>query len=92
MRTSKTLTVSMTQEQLAQAQRLAQQENRTMSELIREALRQYQSQRFWDGVDTHRARAEALGIEEQDVAPIIRSWRKEQREKSPRKTSKRPAR
>jgi Arc/MetJ-type ribon-helix-helix transcriptional regulator len=42
MRTSKTISVSMPPAQLKQVERLAKRENRTMSELIREALRQYQ--------------------------------------------------
>jgi Arc/MetJ-type ribon-helix-helix transcriptional regulator len=42
MRTSKTVSVSMPPTQLKQVERLAKKENRTMSELIREALRQYQ--------------------------------------------------
>ena len=44
MRTSKTVSVSMPPAQLRQVERLAKKENRTMSELIREALRQYQQQ------------------------------------------------
>ena len=42
MRTSKTLSVSMPPNQLKQVERLARKENRTLSELVREALRQYQ--------------------------------------------------
>ena len=44
MRTSRTLSVSMPPAQLRQAERLAKKENRTLSELVREALRQYQRQ------------------------------------------------
>jgi Arc/MetJ-type ribon-helix-helix transcriptional regulator len=42
MRTSKTLSISLPPLQLKQAERLARKESRTMSELVREALRQYQ--------------------------------------------------
>jgi len=42
MRTSKTLSVSMPPNQLKQVESLARKENRTRSELVREALRQYQ--------------------------------------------------
>jgi Arc/MetJ-type ribon-helix-helix transcriptional regulator len=42
MRTSKTLSVSMPPAQLKQVESLARKENRTLSELVREALRQYQ--------------------------------------------------
>jgi Arc/MetJ-type ribon-helix-helix transcriptional regulator len=42
MRTSKTLSISLPPTQLKQVERLAKKENRTMSELIREALRHYE--------------------------------------------------
>jgi Arc/MetJ-type ribon-helix-helix transcriptional regulator len=42
MRTSRTLSVSMPPAQLRQVERLAKKENRTLSELVREALRRYQ--------------------------------------------------
>ena len=42
MRTSRTLSISMPPTQLKQAERLARKENRTLSELVREALRQYE--------------------------------------------------
>src|ERR1700722_6554928 len=42
MRTSKTLSVSMPPAQFKQVERLAKKESRTLSELVREALRQYQ--------------------------------------------------
>jgi predicted transcriptional regulator len=42
MRTSRTLSVSLPPAQLKRAERLARRENRTLSELVREALRQYE--------------------------------------------------
>jgi predicted transcriptional regulator len=42
MRTSKTLSVSLPPAQLKRAERLARKEDRTLSELIREALRHYE--------------------------------------------------
>lgn len=45
MRTSKTLSVSLPPAQLKRAERLAKRENRTLSELVREALRQYEQKR-----------------------------------------------
>jgi metal-responsive CopG/Arc/MetJ family transcriptional regulator len=41
MRTSKTISISMPPAQLRQAERLAKKQNRTMSELMREAFRHY---------------------------------------------------
>ncbi len=45
MRTSKTLSVSMPPTQLKRTERLAKKENRTLSELVREALRQYEQKK-----------------------------------------------
>ena len=42
MRTSQTISISLPPAQLREAERLARKENRTMSELVREALRRYQ--------------------------------------------------
>jgi predicted DNA-binding protein len=42
MRTTKTLSVSLPPAQLKRAERLARRENRTLSELVREALRHYE--------------------------------------------------
>lgn len=52
MRTSKTVSVSMPPSQLKQVERMAKKESRTMSELIREALRQYQRQQQERPVNT----------------------------------------
>jgi metal-responsive CopG/Arc/MetJ family transcriptional regulator len=45
MRTSKTLSISMAPEQLREITKLAKKENRTLSELVREALRRYKQDR-----------------------------------------------
>ena len=42
MRTTKVYSITMPPEMAKQAERLAKKENRTMSELMREALRRYQ--------------------------------------------------
>jgi predicted transcriptional regulator len=42
MRTNTTLSVSLPPAQLKRAERLAKRENRTLSELVREALRHYE--------------------------------------------------
>ena len=47
MRTTKSVTISLPPEQLKAAERLAKKENRTMSELFREALRRYHQQEEW---------------------------------------------
>ena len=42
MRTTRTVSISLSPAQLKDVERLAKNENRTMSELVREALRRYQ--------------------------------------------------
>lgn len=42
MRTTKTISISLPPKQLKAAERIAKRENRTMSELVREALRRYE--------------------------------------------------
>ena len=66
---------------LQEAQELARQENRTMSELVREALRQYQRQRRWENIAAFgRASAEKVGVRtEEDVVRAIHDVRHEQR-------------
>jgi len=44
-RSSKVMTVSLPQEMFRKAEKLAKEENRTRSELFREALRQYMASR-----------------------------------------------
>jgi len=45
MRTTKTLSISMPPRQFQEMEKLARKENRTLSELVREALRRYQQRR-----------------------------------------------
>jgi Arc/MetJ-type ribon-helix-helix transcriptional regulator len=98
MRTSRTLSVSMPPSQLRQAERLARKENRTLSELVREALRQYQ-QKQESPVNTELIAA--LKAVQQDAMRIgldklpqraidaeVAAYRREQR----RKTMKQPVR
>ena len=80
MRTSKILSITLPPAMLKEAERLAKKENRTMSELVREALRYYQRGRWWDEINAYgRARANALGIRERDVVPLVKQFRKERR-------------
>jgi putative PIN family toxin of toxin-antitoxin system len=67
MRTTKTLSVTLPPEMLTRAEKLAKRENRTMSELVREALRQYERQHWWDQMNVYgRRTAEAAGIKTED--------------------------
>ena len=57
-RKSKVITFSMPPEMAAEVQRIVQEEGRTMSEVIREALRLYMDEREWLRRE-RRQRAEA---------------------------------
>jgi predicted transcriptional regulator len=78
VRTTKTLSVTLPPEMLARAEELAKKENRTMSELVREALRQYERQRWWDEMNAYgRKTAEAAGVRtEDDVVDAIHAVRR----------------
>jgi CopG family transcriptional regulator/antitoxin EndoAI len=86
MRTTKTLSITIPPEMLSRAEALAKKENRTMSELVREALRHYERQRWWEETNAYgRARAEALDIHEEDVDKLIHEYRQEKRAREKRK-------
>jgi CopG family transcriptional regulator / antitoxin EndoAI len=80
MRTTKTLSISLPPAQFKEMERLAKKENRTMSELIREALRRYQAERELEAINQYgRAQAAQLGLSEVDVIPLIHELRNERR-------------
>ena len=80
MKTSKTLSITVPPEMLSRAEALAKKENRTMSELVREALRHYERQRWWEEANAiGRARAESLGIRAEEVERVIDEYRRTKR-------------
>ena len=80
MRTAKTISITVPPEMLERALAMAKKENRTMSELIREALRQYERRNWWDEMNAYgQGRAKELGLTEADVAPLVKAVRKERR-------------
>lgn len=81
MSKSRILSISMPEPQAKVAEQIAKAENRTMSELVREALRRYEKERRREIVEEARQRATALGIRAEDVPRIVKEWRREQREK-----------
>jgi CopG family transcriptional regulator/antitoxin EndoAI len=82
MRTSKTLSITLPPEMLARAVEMAKQEHRTMSELVREALREYERNRQWDEMNVYgQAKARELGLTESDVEPAVRAVRAERRKR-----------
>jgi metal-responsive CopG/Arc/MetJ family transcriptional regulator len=80
MRTTKVLSVTLPEPMLREAQEMARRENRTMSELVREALRSYRSKRRWDAIGVlGQASAEQMGLKnEEDVVRLIHEFRQEQ--------------
>ncbi|MBZ5562061.1 MAG: ribbon-helix-helix protein, CopG family [Acidobacteriia bacterium] len=90
MRTTKTLSITLPPEMLSRAEAIARRENRTMSELVREALRTYERQTWWDEMRAYgRAKAARVGVNTpEDVVRVIHEHRQEQRlrhRKRPRK-------
>lgn len=78
MRTTRTWTVSLPPGLVREAERTAKEENRTKSELVREALRMYLEERRWRKLQQMTAlRAQALGIRtEKDVDRLVHAVRK----------------
>jgi predicted transcriptional regulator len=80
MRNTKVVSISLPAEMLEAAEIMAKQENRTMSELMREALRVYQRERLaWQDVFAYgEANAKKLGIKnEHDVVRMVRASRQQ---------------
>ena len=76
MRNTKTLSVTLPPDMLKRAQSIAKKESRTMSELIREALRYYERRSWWDEVNDYgRASALRRGIREADVERLVHETR-----------------
>jgi predicted transcriptional regulator len=64
-------------EMLKRAQSIAKRESRTMSELVREALRHYDRRAWWDEVNAYgRRRAEERGLREGDVERLVHESRR----------------
>ncbi len=82
MRTSKTLSITLPPEMLAAAVEMARREHRTMSELVREALREYQRNNWWAQANAYgQAKAQERGLTENDVEQQVTDVRRERRER-----------
>lgn len=84
MRTTKIISITLPPPLFEQAQALARQENRTMSELMREALRRYQREREWEKIRAYGTMAaEQAGVKtEEDVVNVIHEFRREQKSRT----------
>ena len=79
MRNSKVVSITLPPDMAAEAEQLAKQEKRTMSELMREAFRRYKRQREWDDANAYgRAKAKQMGVTEADVVRLIKEFRAEE--------------
>ena len=78
MRTTRTLSITLPPEMLTRAAKLARKENRTMSELVREALRHYERRNWWDEMNAFgRRSAEVVGVRtEEDVVSASHAGRR----------------
>jgi len=81
-RRSRVFSISMPPEMAAAAESLARQENRSMSELMREAFRDYnarQISRFFDEMGEHARTRNPQGYTEKDIPRLIDEVRAEMR-------------
>ena len=81
MRTTKPITVSLPADLLRETERVAKEETRTRSELIRDALRQYLTSRRWQRLRQWGTEsAERLGLKtENDLHLLIEKARNRRR-------------
>ena len=68
MATPRVRSLSLPSDLVREAERLAKQEGRTETEVLREALRRYSEERRWRGIQHYGAgRARKAGMSETDV-------------------------
>lgn len=78
-RTTKTITFSLPPELAEQVETAKREEGRTMSELVREALRRYLDDREWRSILRYgERRARELGLTPDDVERLVEVYRAEQ--------------
>lgn len=91
MRTTKTVSISMSPAERKVAERLAKTTNRSVSGVLREGLRRMASEQYWQQVQAVAGpQAAALGISEEDVNRLVHEFRQEKRGKSKQKKPKWP--
>ena len=75
-RTTKVITFSLPPEMAERVREVMAEEDRTMSELIREALRLYMDDREWRSLVRHgQRRAREQGIAPEDVERLVDEFR-----------------
>jgi CopG family transcriptional regulator/antitoxin EndoAI len=78
VRTTGTVTISLPPDLASEVDRLAKEEGRTRSELLREAFRQYaERRRRWDQLFAYgEVRASAVRLSEESVVAAVRTRRR----------------
>jgi CopG family transcriptional regulator / antitoxin EndoAI len=77
MRTAKVVSISLPPDMEKEVQELAKEEHRTISELFREAMRQYTTRKLLQSARKQgRAQAKKKGIKPSDVLRIIKEDRR----------------
>lgn len=77
MRATRLITISLSPSLLKRADKTAREENRTRSELLREALRQYLEAREWRKIYRYgERRARHLGFQDDDVERVVHEIRR----------------
>ena len=77
-RTTKTITFSLPPDMAERVQQVMKEEGRTMSELVREALRQYMEEREWRRLERHaRRRTREQDTQPEDVERLVDEHRAE---------------
>jgi len=80
LRLTKLISFSIMPDFLREVEKVAKEENRTKSELIREALRRYMEDREWEKLTRYaRIKSAATGIKtEEDIQRVVDEFRGEQ--------------
>jgi CopG family transcriptional regulator / antitoxin EndoAI len=77
MTTTRVRFLSLPSDLVREAERLAKQEGRTKTEVLREALRRYGQEQGWRTLQRYGAgRARKLGVREASVARLVREFRR----------------
>ena len=77
MRTARVISLSLPPDMEKEVQRIAKEEHRTISELLREAFRQYLANRDLAAIRKEGRRvAKKMNLKPDDVAKIVRSGRR----------------
>jgi CopG family transcriptional regulator/antitoxin EndoAI len=77
MATTRVRSLSLPSDLVREAQRLAKQEGRTKTEVLREALRRYSEERRWRGLQRYGAgRARTVSLREVGVEGAIQEFRR----------------